>query len=204
MPAVQSSSSSRSSRRCAGRASSATRSFWPASPRSRGSWPACGVAGATGRRRCATNGKSLARRELFRSHPPCKNAVAGGPGPGMPPARNRLLDHLLLKTVCTAMTNKSILTAAVIWCGAIAVVTGQLQHPSLLRNHPAIKYDRTQANDPVAVLDRQLRSGEITLEAEGPAGYLKAVLGALKVPIESQVLVFSKTSFQAPRIGPHN
>src|SRR5688572_9169936 len=102
------------------------------------------------------------------------------------------------------MNNKSILTAAVIWLGAVGAVAGQLQHPSLLRNHPAIKYDRTDANDPVAALDRKLRSGEIRLDADGPAGFLRSVLAALKVPIESQVLVFSKTSFQARRINPHN
>ena len=33
-------------------------------------------------------------------------------------------------------------------------------------------------------------------------GYLRAVLKELNVPLESQVLVFSKTSFQAPRIAP--
>ena len=33
-------------------------------------------------------------------------------------------------------------------------------------------------------------------------GYLSSVLEALDVPVQSQVLVFSKTSFQAPRISP--
>jgi hypothetical protein len=100
--------------------------------------------------------------------------------------------------------HKGILIGVVIWLGAVAVVAGQLRHPSLLRNHPAIKYDRTAANDPVAELNRKLERGEATLAANGPSGYLQAVLAALEVPVESQVLVFSKTSFQAPRINPKN
>jgi hypothetical protein len=44
----------------------------------------------------------------------------------------------------------------------------------------------------------------VTLQRQGPSGYLQAVLDALHVPVESQVLVFSKTSFQAARIGPKN
>ena len=102
------------------------------------------------------------------------------------------------------MRNKGIYFALVIWLGAVGVVAAQLQHPSLLRNHPAIKYATTEAADPIAQLNRKLESGEVTLTANGPAGYLKSVLDALKVPVESQVLVFSKTSFQAPRINPTN
>jgi len=44
--------------------------------------------------------------------------------------------------------------------------------------------------------------GEVKLEFGDQHGYLAAVLKALNVPQESQVLVFSKTSFQAPRIAP--
>jgi hypothetical protein len=110
----------------------------------------------------------------------------------------------LLPSVLSPMHTKRIFVALAIWLGAVAALAGQLQHPSLLRNHPAIKYDRTPANDPVAALNRKLQNGEATLQADGPTGYLKAVLAALAVPIDSQVLVFSKTSFQAPRINPRN
>jgi hypothetical protein len=102
------------------------------------------------------------------------------------------------------MKNTRILVAAIVWLGAVGAVAAQLRHPSLLRNHPAINYDSTAASDPVAELDRKLASGEVRLEADGPSGYLKAVLRALDVPVESQMLVFSKTSFQAPRINPKN
>jgi hypothetical protein len=91
---------------------------------------------------------------------------------------------------------------------ALAVGPGLAQFtpaPSLVRNHPAIAYQTAPATDPVATLNARLRDGETTLEFEkGPRGYLRSVLAALEVPVESQVLVFSKTSFQAPKIDPQN
>jgi hypothetical protein len=102
------------------------------------------------------------------------------------------------------MKNKRILLGLALWVCAVAMSAAQLRHPSLLRNHPAIKYGTTPARDPVAELNGKLERGEIRLEPSGNSGYLRSVLAALKVPVESQVLVFSKTSFQAPRINPTN
>src|SRR5688572_6851451 len=102
------------------------------------------------------------------------------------------------------MRNRTLLVAAAIWLGAVGAVAGQLRHPSLLRNHPAIGYASTPTRDPITELNRKLRAGEVTLESEGRSGYLRSVLAALNVPVESQLLVFSKTSFQASRIGPKN
>ena len=102
------------------------------------------------------------------------------------------------------MRIKGLFIAATVWLGAVATVAAQLQHPTLLRNHQAIKYDSTASQDPVAQLNEKLKSGEVTLERKGPSGYLQSILEALHVPVESQLLVFSKTSFQAPKIGPKN
>jgi hypothetical protein len=102
------------------------------------------------------------------------------------------------------MTHKGLLVAGAVWLGSVGAVAGQLQHPTLLRNHAAIRYDSTPARDAVAVLNERLKRGEVTLERRGPSGYLQSVLEALRVPVESQILVFSKTSFQAARIGPKN
>src|SRR5688572_19931863 len=102
------------------------------------------------------------------------------------------------------MPNPRLLTALAVWLASVAAVTGQLQHPTLLRNHPAIKYDSTPSRDAVAQLNEKLKSGEVTLQRQGPSGYLQAVLAALHIPVESQLLVFSKTSFQASKIGPKN
>ena len=53
-------------------------------------------------------------------------------------------------------------------------------------------------------LNRQLLDGTLHLTFQGPQGYLRSLLKALGVPIESQLLVFSKTSGQASRISPEN
>ena len=95
--------------------------------------------------------------------------------------------------------------AAAGWMIAALVGSGQLTlTPSAMRNHPAINYVKTPPADPVARLNERLQQGEVTLEFNGPSGYLESVLNALEVPSDSQILVFSKTSFQAPRISPQN
>jgi hypothetical protein len=72
----------------------------------------------------------------------------------------------------------------------------------LPRDHAAIQYGAATARDRVAALQQRLREGKVKLEFREPHGYLESVLKALDVPVSSQVLVFSKTSFQAPRISP--
>jgi hypothetical protein len=69
-------------------------------------------------------------------------------------------------------------------------------------DHPAIEYAKRPVDDPVARLQKRLSTGEVKLRYAPDMGYLGSVLRALEVPAESQVLVFSKTSFQAPRIVP--
>lgn len=72
------------------------------------------------------------------------------------------------------------------------------------RNHPAIGYSSAPTTDAVAALNQRLRSGSATLAFDPVSGYLPAVLQALAVPVESQTLVFSQTSFQGPLINIHN
>ena len=68
------------------------------------------------------------------------------------------------------------------------------------RDHAAIRYSATEPTDEVATLNRKLADGSVSLKFDPVSGYLRSVLEALKIPVESQALVFSKTSFQAPRI----
>ena len=68
------------------------------------------------------------------------------------------------------------------------------------RDHAAISYSRTEGTDPVVALNRRLADGSASLTFDPTSGYLRSVLDALKVPVESQALVFSQTSFQAPLI----
>ena len=65
-----------------------------------------------------------------------------------------------------------------------------------------ILYRSENLSDPIAKLQKRLDSGEVKLSYEEGHGYLRSVLSALRVPVESQTLVFSKTSFQYPKISP--
>jgi hypothetical protein len=98
------------------------------------------------------------------------------------------------------------LLAAVCVLGAAA----QVRPPSPLEaeffdalGHPSIQYARPAA-DPVALLNQQIWSGSVRLSFHDHYGYLPAVLEALDVQVESQLLVYSKTSLQAGSIGPGN
>jgi hypothetical protein len=75
---------------------------------------------------------------------------------------------------------------------------------SASRDHPAIAYSSGPTTDAVAALDQRLQDGAIELHFEPHGGYLRSVLEALDVPEESQTLVFSQTSLQAPLINFHN
>jgi hypothetical protein len=71
-------------------------------------------------------------------------------------------------------------------------------------DYPVIGYDKAGQNDPVAHLQQQIERGEVKLEYSDADGYLNSVLKLLNVPVSSQGLVFSKTSFQLFRISPKN
>ena len=69
---------------------------------------------------------------------------------------------------------------------------------------PAIAYHSSASTDPVGILNRNLQAGTIHLAADGPSGYLRSLLDALQVPVESQVVVFAPDSVQRARIGMGN
>jgi hypothetical protein len=69
-------------------------------------------------------------------------------------------------------------------------------------DHKAIQYATAPERTRVTALQQRLQGGEASLAYSPEHGYLEAVLKELRVPVSSQVLVFSKTSFQAPRIAP--
>lgn len=66
---------------------------------------------------------------------------------------------------------------------------------------PPIDY-RAEPDDPVAQLQRRLDRGESRLSWHPVHGYLPSVLDRLGISSTSQMLVFSKTSFQYRRISP--
>jgi hypothetical protein len=71
-------------------------------------------------------------------------------------------------------------------------------------DHPAIRYSTAPLSDAAALLNRRLETGATQLAWDPVQGYLPAVLQAFQLPKESQLAVFSLTSFQADRISAEN
>src|SRR6187200_2404963 len=69
---------------------------------------------------------------------------------------------------------------------------------------PAIKYSSSPLNNVVVDVNRRIQDGSIRLTFEGRSGFLRSALEALQIPVDSQLLVFSRTSLQAKRINEGN
>jgi hypothetical protein len=97
------------------------------------------------------------------------------------------------------------LLAAVAVSALASVASAQLGDSSFEQlDHPAIQYSTRPAHDPVAALSSKLQSGDLQLSFDRRYGYLPALLSALHIPIQSQVVVFSKTSTQLNLIQPRS
>src|SRR5439155_17806845 len=70
--------------------------------------------------------------------------------------------------------------------------------------HPRIQYALRPTSDRVAKLNQALTESGPSLHRDARTGYLLPVLEALGVPIESQLLVFSKTGVQRDYTSPRN
>jgi len=93
----------------------------------------------------------------------------------------------------------AILCFVAVLMAPIGVESQQLRYD---REYPAVDYYARLVTDPVTALQRSLASGDISLTFDEGNGYLAALLESLAVPVESQMLVFSKTSFQERFISP--
>jgi hypothetical protein len=69
---------------------------------------------------------------------------------------------------------------------------------------PAIAYSTAPLNNAVSEINKKLQDGGAQLTFDGRSGYLRSVLAALDIPIDSQMLVFSQTSLQRKRISETN
>ncbi len=69
---------------------------------------------------------------------------------------------------------------------------------------PAIAYNTAPVHNAISELNRRLDEGSAALSFDPASGYLRSALNALKVPIESQVLVYTQTSLQAQKINMQN
>ena len=102
------------------------------------------------------------------------------------------------------MSSISLFVVAVVFgCSLLAVAQRRDAYVES-RDHPAISYSTGPTSDAVSALNTGLENGSATLKYDESTGYLRSVLDALSIPVESQMLVFSQTSFQASQIRMHN
>ena len=69
-------------------------------------------------------------------------------------------------------------------------------------DHPAIQYVDKTPNDAVTRLQKQIDGGAVKLDYSPEFGYLPSILKHLGINVDTQMLVFSKTSFQSVKISP--
>ena len=68
----------------------------------------------------------------------------------------------------------------------------------------AIQYKKSAPHEVITRLQQDIDSGKVHLTPQGRQGVLLSLLHQLNIPVESQILVFSKTSFQRELISPSN
>ena len=101
---------------------------------------------------------------------------------------------------------RGIAVTMILWAAAFAYAGGQSRtlFPGTLDQHPAIDYRSGPLSDPITMLQRDLAAGSASLASEGGLGFLRSLLATLDVPVESQMLLFSKTGIQHPFTNPEN
>ena len=69
---------------------------------------------------------------------------------------------------------------------------------------PAIRYSTAPLNNAVVEVNKKLQDGTTQLTFEGRSGFLRSALEALQIPVDSQLLVFSRASLQGRQINEQN
>lgn len=69
---------------------------------------------------------------------------------------------------------------------------------------PAVGYSTTLLSNAVVEVNRKIQDGTVRLAFDGRSGFLRSALEALRIPVDSQLLVFSRASLQRKRINEQN
>ena len=85
---------------------------------------------------------------------------------------------------------------------AVVLSAVSAQAEFLFYEEAPIRYSDTESRDPLSKLAADLAAGRLVFDSSSEKNFLRDFLRHLKIPIESQVLVFSRTSFQNDRIEP--
>jgi hypothetical protein len=101
------------------------------------------------------------------------------------------------------MRDRSVAWALMLLALGAPAFVAQDYKANLRPDDPAIQYTRAPLDDAAGRLAHDIEHGAGALDVpSGPLGVLPALLARLGVNVDSQMLVFSKTSIQAPRVSP--
>ena len=101
------------------------------------------------------------------------------------------------------MKNRSVACALTLLALGAPALVAQDYKANLRPDDPAVQYTRAPLHDRAERLARDLEAATASLDGQPSRfGFLPAVLARLGVNVDSQMLVFSKTSIQAPRVSP--
>jgi len=78
------------------------------------------------------------------------------------------------------------------------------EFPYIALDHPAIQYAAPATHNVISRLQEKIGKGQVKLDYDARYGYLPSLLKNLDIPRDSQMLVFSRTSFQGPKISPQH
>src|SRR5580765_4586905 len=103
------------------------------------------------------------------------------------------------------LTRQSYCLLIFIAYSAVAIFTCDDCHArdAELYEQDPINYSATVPRDGVDLLQKQIAAGELKLGSTDRQA-VEGLLRKLQIPIESQLLVFSRTSFQRDRISPNH
>lgn len=89
--------------------------------------------------------------------------------------------------------------------GSIATQLGA-QHAGAFRGRSTIRrlYSTTPLDNAVVEVNRKLQDGSVRFTFDSRSGFLQSALEAMRIPVDSQLLVFSRGSLQGKRIGEQN
>ncbi len=102
----------------------------------------------------------------------------------------------------TPLHRLGVVLAAVIWVTPAGAQPSAPYRDNLPAEHPAIAYAVGAFDDPVSRLAEAVASDRVTLDHDDRFGYLPSLLKQLDISVDTQALVFSKTSLQASLISP--
>jgi hypothetical protein len=116
------------------------------------------------------------------------------------------LGHSRCDSVDAGM-NRKCTAGATVFCVLLAAAAIRGQHAGTFKgslDDAAIAYSTTSPDNVVSVLNEQLAAGRVHFAFDERVGFLPATLDALHLPVDSQLLVFSRGSLQGRRIGEQN